>query len=284
MVARVLLRAAQLYSPSGVFLPGRYRSTDRGVGRSSGPGGRELRAMLALVDDGLHDEPGPPMPWAVMEGMGRLIGHDEVTFCELDFRGPSNPVQQAVTGRTRFLALDRRGAEVATYFRFQHGFLPCEQATVLPGPVSWSDFYSRRQLHATALYCEYFRPFEHCLFVSFPTVPGQTRRFLLWRTAGHGFSERDRTVMALLRPHLYEVFLDAERRKAGVPSLTPREWEVLGLAGTGLSNADIARELYLSPATVRKHMEHVFDAVGVRNRRAAAALALPHRPFPHGRP
>jgi hypothetical protein len=48
--------------------------------------------MLALVDDGLHDEPGPPMPWALLEGIGRLVGLDAITFCELDFRDLTNPV------------------------------------------------------------------------------------------------------------------------------------------------------------------------------------------------
>jgi DNA-binding CsgD family transcriptional regulator len=234
--------------------------------------------MLALVDDGLHDEPGPPMPWALLEGIGRLVGHDAITFCELDFRDLTNPVQQDVTGEVRSLDYDRGGPDVSTYFRYQHGFLPCAPDRVVPGPVSWADFYSRRQLHATPAYCEYFRPLEHCLFVSFPTLPGRTRRLLLWRETGKSFSEHDRMIMALLRPHLYEVFLDAERRRAGVPYLTDREWEVLGLAGTGLGNDDIARELFLSPATVRKHLEHVYDKLGVRNRRAAAALALPHRP------
>jgi DNA-binding CsgD family transcriptional regulator len=38
---------------------------------------------------------------------------------------------------------------------------------------------------------------------------------------------------------------------------------------------DIARILFISVATVAKHMEHIFDRTGVRTRSAAAALALP---------
>jgi DNA-binding CsgD family transcriptional regulator len=136
---------------------------------------------------------------------------------------------------------------------------------------------TRRQLHATPLHREYFSPRERSLFVGLPTVPGHTRRVLLWREEGSDFSERDRVVMELLRPHLYEVLLDAERRRSGVPVLTPRAWEVLALAGMGYGNADVARRLFISPATVRKHLEHVYDKLGVRSRAAAAALALPHR-------
>ena len=50
---------------------------------------------------------------------------------------------------------------------------------------------------------------------------------------------------------------------------------MLQLASQGYSNADIARILFISPATVAKHMEHIFDRTGVRTRSAAAALALP---------
>jgi DNA-binding CsgD family transcriptional regulator len=71
------------------------------------------------------------------------------------------------------------------------------------------------------------------------------------------------------------VFLDAERRRHEIPYLSRREREVLQLAGQGYSNAEIARALFISVATVRKHMEHIFDRIGVRTRSAAAALALP---------
>jgi DNA-binding CsgD family transcriptional regulator len=70
------------------------------------------------------------------------------------------------------------------------------------------------------------------------------------------------------------------RRRRGVPHLSRREREVLQLAAQGFSNADIARTLFISPATVAKHMEHIFDRTGVRTRSVAAALALPQvRPF-----
>ena len=50
---------------------------------------------------------------------------------------------------------------------------------------------------------------------------------------------------------------------------------MLQFAAQGYSNADIARILFISVSTVRKHMEHIFDRTGVRTRSAAAALALP---------
>jgi hypothetical protein len=59
--------------------------------------------------------------------------------------------------------------------------------------------------------------------VSLPAPPGEAWRFVFMRTSGRRFNERDRQVLDLLRPHLNELFLDAERRRAGIPPLTPRE-------------------------------------------------------------
>jgi len=39
----------------------------------------------------------------------------------------------------------------------------------------------------------------------------------------------------------------------------------------GLSNAEIARGLWIAPSTVRKHLEHIFDKVGARSRTEALA-------------
>lgn len=92
------------------------------------------------------------------------------------------------------------------------------------------------------------------------------------------FTERDRQVVELLRPHLQEIWLKAERRRSHVPRLTAREWQVLALGGAGLSYAEIAARLFLSPGTVREHMEHIRERLGVHSVGAAAALALPHAP------
>jgi len=56
--------------------------------------------------------------------------------------------------------------------------------------------------------------------------------------------------------------------------LTPRENEVLFWLIQGKANADIGTILTLSPATVKKHLEHVFEKLGVENRAAAINAAL----------
>jgi DNA-binding CsgD family transcriptional regulator len=66
-------------------------------------------------------------------------------------------------------------------------------------------------------------------------------------------------------------------RKAFPAGLTAREVEVLQLVATGLSNAEIADRLYLSPNTVKVHVARVLGKIGVRNRAAATEFAIRHR-------
>ena len=58
--------------------------------------------------------------------------------------------------------------------------------------------------------------------------------------------------------------------------LTGREAEVLTLLASGLSNAEIARHLYLSNATVKTHINRIFAKTGVRDRAQAVRYAYQH--------
>ena len=55
--------------------------------------------------------------------------------------------------------------------------------------------------------------------------------------------------------------------------LSPREREVLALLSEGLSNADIAEGLGISEKTVRNHLSHLFDKLGVWSRAQAIVFA-----------
>ncbi|MDN3480214.1 response regulator transcription factor [Curtobacterium sp. APC 4022] len=58
------------------------------------------------------------------------------------------------------------------------------------------------------------------------------------------------------------------------PSLTPRELEVLRLVAQGNSNPGIGRVLFLSETTVKTHLGHVFEKLGVNDRTRAVTRAM----------
>ena len=60
---------------------------------------------------------------------------------------------------------------------------------------------------------------------------------------------------------------------AEMAQLTPREREVLSLMARGLSNADVAVELFISEATVKTHLARVMMNLGVREKAQAVAAA-----------
>lgn len=61
--------------------------------------------------------------------------------------------------------------------------------------------------------------------------------------------------------------------------LSEREVEVLRLLAGGRSNADIARELVISPRTAEHHVQHIYAKIGVSTRAAAALFAMQHDLF-----
>jgi DNA-binding CsgD family transcriptional regulator len=69
-------------------------------------------------------------------------------------------------------------------------------------------------------------------------------------------------------------FLSRRRAELGPRPLSEREIEVLSLAAEGLSGPGIAEQLFLSPATVKTHFEHIYEKLGVGDRAAAVAQAL----------
>ena len=74
---------------------------------------------------------------------------------------------------------------------------------------------------------------------------------------------------------LIERFVGASRDAAppGLDELTSREREVLELVARGLSNAQIAQELFLSEHTVKTHVAHLLAKLGLRDRTQAVVLA-----------
>jgi DNA-binding CsgD family transcriptional regulator len=67
---------------------------------------------------------------------------------------------------------------------------------------------------------------------------------------------------------------DPRRRRTRVDNLTPREREILSMLAGGNTVAEIAKELYLSPFTVRTHIRNAKDKLQARTTAHAVAIAL----------
>lgn len=68
-----------------------------------------------------------------------------------------------------------------------------------------------------------------------------------------------------------------DRMRTPAQALTKRELEVLQLVADGLSNQQISKRLFLSQATVKSHLVHVYAKLGVDSRTSAVAAAATRR-------
>ena len=66
----------------------------------------------------------------------------------------------------------------------------------------------------------------------------------------------------------------ADAASVAPPTLSPREREVLALVAAGRSNPEIARDLYIGEATVKTHLLHAFEKLGVNDRTRAVTRAM----------
>jgi len=97
------------------------------------------------------------------------------------------------------------------------------------------------------------------------------------------FAPHELALLRRLQPLLEHVYVRTrEPGLAGdghqallMASLTPREAEVAQLVGGGATNAEIARALYMSLATVKTHLGQIYAKLGVRNRTQLAILLRP---------
>jgi DNA-binding CsgD family transcriptional regulator len=132
----------------------------------------------------------------------------------------------------------------------------------------------------TPFYVDWCAPhgLDHDLQVKLPAPPGQALTLGLTRGRHDSdFSDRDRALLILLRPHLYTAHVAVLRRRRGIPKLTDRQWQLLRLVDAGLSNTRIARHLFIAESTVRKHLKNIFERLQFQNRTAALARAFPER-------
>ena len=192
-------------------------------------------------------------------GLNDLVPSDELTFNDIDFD----------TRTVRFVRQIPTPVsdDGELFFDLSHQLPTCMTGDPgEPGVRRGSDVLSRRELRRLEAYEVLMRPFDYDLKVAL-AAPTRTSRAFMFARIDRDFTDRERDVLGLLLPHL-----DAAYRRVRVASrLTDRERQILTFVASGMTNREIGDALHLSALTIRTHLEHVFEKLGVRTRTAAAA-------------
>ena len=240
---------------------------------------RDLHTLAGIVSADRGEPPAHGVAPSLLSDLLGLVRCDHVFFSGHDSSRQVNWLWQVVPTEAR------DGWYYAAEFWEHYWDSPCsypDRTGDLRSVIKISDFYSARQWHSTGLYHDACRPhgMEHQLMLSLPAGPGwsagsgRTVRLIFLRGPGPDFAERDRDLLTVLRPHLQQAYLDAERRRHPAPRLTARHWDLLRLVAAGHTNAQIARRLGITEATVRTHLEHIYRLLQVSSRTAAVTRAF----------
>ena len=241
--------------------------------------GQDLHALAGIIRADRGEPPAEGLAPSLLSDLLALIRSDHLVFQDVDSSRQYNWFSQFVPAEARdgwYYA-----AEYWEHYWSSPASYP-DRSGDLRSIIKVSDFYSARQWRSTGFYHDACRPYgiEHEIMLCLPAGPGQTAgpertlRLILFRGPGRDFSERDRDLLTVLRPHLHQAYLDAERRRHPAPPLTARHWDLLHLVAAGHTNAQIARRLGISEATVRTHLEHIYRLLRVSSRTAAVTRAF----------
>lgn len=239
-----------------------------------------LDSLRGVLD---HGETTEGLSSHILEHVRTLVSADQVISFELDL--DSRSVVSIKTAPHLEIGCDpmfQRAFWTAHADCESHAYSDCDgkrdSITIL------SDFYSPEELRQTRMYqlCRNYVALDHVMTAVVPSPAGVEARIMFFRR-DRDFDDRDRTMLALLQPHLTTAHRRATERREGVAALTPRQQAIMHLVARGLSNEEIAQQLVLSPGTVRKHLDNAFRQLGVSSRAAAVARAFPEGvpPYPN---
>jgi DNA-binding CsgD family transcriptional regulator len=231
-----------------------------------------MRDALALVDAAYSADGPEPFADGVVEALARLVPGEVVGYDEFDLVG----FRPIIANATPVLDEPREVLEGKRRFCGEYPLCGTKWRSETRA-LKISDFVSSRELHRLHYYNHALQPLgiEHQMRFWLSAPPGVGRFFNISRRQADGdFTERDRALLELLRP-----FLNAFRERLDAPvaheangnGLTDREVEILAWVARGKTNREIAALLVVSPHTVRKHLEHVFEKLRVHTRAAAVA-------------
>jgi DNA-binding CsgD family transcriptional regulator len=225
--------------------------------------------------------PAEEFPAHALAVVRAAVGGDKAEWTELDLG----------TGAFRVL-VDRAPpalaglAEARRAYMGTHPVLRHFRRTAVPDARLISDFTTRTAWHRSPLYGEFFAHVGvEDQLTALVSAPASTLRIGVSVDRDRpGFERDDRRLLDALRPHVAVARANALRLSAALARpaapdgaldvLTDRQRAVLARIARGLTDAQIALELGISPRTVGKHVEHVLRRLGTHTRTAAAARWL----------
>jgi DNA-binding CsgD family transcriptional regulator/GAF domain-containing protein len=228
---------------------------------------RRLEALLDCVATIEHSEPAK-VPAACMTAVAGLVECDSVTYNEVDPAGRS--ISWLVEPADAVDLPD--GAAIFAAHMHEHPLIAHHARTPTAGALRISDLITLREFRRTALYQEFFGPLSitRQIVLTLPTSDGLVIGLALDR-ARRDFSEEDRTVLDLLRPHLTRARADAQARENATRTIT-----ALGRAMTGEGHGIITlsgggRPTLISPLAAHQLTEW-FPGAPVNDRELPDAL------------
>ena len=234
---------------------------------------RDAAALLEIVREGTASSSHESFPSSVLGALSQLIPSDAyVGYQEAAVSQRFHVVDQVEVVGQPISPAAEAALDTLGWQNPMHCGLRARERRVL----RLSDFLTLRQRRTLEWNTIVWKPhgIDDALRLWLPADRGRSRSIYLERS-GKSYTNRELTLLSLLRPHLLRIHADAlsRRRFDGINGITPREAEVLGWIARGKTNNEIARALFISPHTVRKHIENIFEKLDVRTRTAAALYA-----------
>jgi DNA-binding CsgD family transcriptional regulator len=231
----------------------------------------DLRGVLELLFDLGSQPSADPFPLPVLDRLCTLLGARTAGYGEFSItdNGQSYAAQRRLSNQTE----PAWRAEIVRRWWLQDPIVCCVHSRAVE-PLAVSDRVSIRTFQRL----EYFQYVHHpfgtadCVRLFLP-APQATSRFFWFDQQHWGLKQRERELLELLRPHLV-LWRSRWNAPAGpaVFELSAREQEVLRAVANGATNREIAEQLWISPHTVRTHLQHIFQQLNVHTRTEAAAL------------
>ncbi len=193
----------------------------------------------------------------VIDGLAPIVGCDVAAVAAPAGSVASDPA----------IAVSRRSDEFEALVG-EHPILRWRGRTDSWGAVTFDDVIERRELERSAVYNDLFLPFAWCETVSARVDAVDRFDFSFGRTH-RPFRERERILVDLARTFFQAILTEPAGSRTLAP-LTGRQTEVLELVAIGMTNAEIAERLVIAPGTVKRHLDLIYERLGVGNRTAAA--------------